>query len=422
METFQIQEELVSKGKSFAASETREGGLKALSLFNSILQHGKDTTGEIHYLQGLIAAGLSENNQTDALYFVAESSLNEGIENFPESPYTKEMMKTLSILYFKKEKYPQSSEVFQKLLEKFPEEKGDSLFWLALMESDLKKKEALFTEVYEKHPTSTYADEAYIRKYSLEEYIQENPVAVNHLKSFHKLFPNSPYNILSYYLLGFYDKSVQAFNAFEEVPAYFKNIKERALIGQVKSLYHENRIEEAIAILEKMNTDESLLWLSKGYILQNNEMMAEKILTEMHNKFQTAKLTRGYYLAEMWRERGLLSLRQEDYTTALKHFLSAEDAAKGNIYNTDELLSLWILQSECYKKMNEMENAMLALSRVANYNDVSSLRIKAMYLRAEIYELQGRFELAKKQWEATSLKGGEWALKSQQKLEKNYVY
>ena len=44
-----------------------------------------------------------------------------------------------------------------------------------------------------------------------------------------------------------------------------------------------------------------------------------------------------------------------------------------------------------------------------------------MYLRAEIYELQNRPELALKQLEATASKGGEWSQKAKEKLEK-YVY
>ena len=53
---------------------------------------------------------------------------------------------------------------------------------------------------------------------------------------------------------------------------------------------------------------------------------------------------------------------------------------------------------------------------------ISPLRIKAMFLRAEIYELQGRPELAIKQLEAAARKGGEWAQKAQEKLEQVYGY
>ena len=65
---------------------------------------------------------------------------------------------------------------------------------------------------------------------------------------------------------------------------------------------------------------------------------------------------------------------------------------------------------------------MLLLSRVINDDVISPLRIKAMFLRAEIYEMQGRPELAIKQLEAAARKGGEWAQKAQEKLEKTYGY
>jgi len=45
---------------------------------------------------------------------------------------------------------------------------------------------------------------------------------------------------------------------------------------------------------------------------------------------------------------------------------------------------------------------MLLLSQVVNDEVISPLRIQAMFLRAEIYEIQGRPELAAKQWEAAA--------------------
>ena len=65
---------------------------------------------------------------------------------------------------------------------------------------------------------------------------------------------------------------------------------------------------------------------------------------------------------------------------------------------------------------------MKILSQVINEDAVSGLRLKAMYLRAEIYEEQGREELALKQLEALAKKGGEWSLKAKEKLEKDYRF
>jgi hypothetical protein len=62
------------------------------------------------------------------------------------------------------------------------------------------------------------------------------------------------------------------------------------------------------------------------------------------------------------------------------------------------------------------------LSKAINDDAISSLRIKAMFIRAEIYAIQGRNDLARKQLEATSKKGGEWALKAKQKLDMEYGY
>ena len=65
---------------------------------------------------------------------------------------------------------------------------------------------------------------------------------------------------------------------------------------------------------------------------------------------------------------------------------------------------------------------MLLLSQIINEDAASNLRIKAMYLRAEIYELEERHDLAIKQLEATSIKGGDWALKAKTKLEETYGF
>ena len=65
---------------------------------------------------------------------------------------------------------------------------------------------------------------------------------------------------------------------------------------------------------------------------------------------------------------------------------------------------------------------MMLLSKVINDNAISGLRLNAMYLRAEIYEQQGRHDLAIKQLEATAKKAGEWALKAKEKLEKDYGF
>lgn len=168
--------------------------------------------------------------------------------------------------------------------------------------------------------------------------------------------------------------------------------------------------------------EESTYWLAVAYSKSENDEDAEKILTQMCDKYQSAKITRGYFLSRCWNEKGLIRLRKKDYSEALKNFSKAEDASKGKILTTDQKLELWIQQSLCYCAMHDYDNAILILSKVVNDDSISGLRIKAMYLRAELYELQGRHEVARRQLEATSKKGGEWALKAKEKLEKEYGY
>jgi tetratricopeptide (TPR) repeat protein len=168
--------------------------------------------------------------------------------------------------------------------------------------------------------------------------------------------------------------------------------------------------------------EESAYWLAQAYLKANQDSTAEGVLTEMVEKYRSAKVTRGYFLARTWSDLGLIAASRQDFKTALHCYRNAEDASKGKVLNTDQRLELWIQQSLCYQALGERDQAILLLSKVVNDDAISGLRVKAMYLRAEIYEAQGRSELARKQLVATSKKGGEWSFKAKTKLDKEYGY
>ena len=86
------------------------------------------------------------------------------------------------------------------------------------------------------------------------------------------------------------------------------------------------------------------------------------------------------------------------------------------VLSPDQKLDLWIQRSLCYKELGQLDQAMKLLSDAVNDEAISGMRVKAMYLRAEVYEQQGRPELALKQLEAVSKKGGEWGKMAQDKL------
>jgi tetratricopeptide (TPR) repeat protein len=338
--------------------------------------------------------------------------------------------------------------------------------------------------VYEIFPFSPLAPEAYLRYYSFKDYLQEESKALEHLQGFEKKYPDSPYLIDAHYLLALnacpkntelitatpYRRAIEALDKVEssfeftysqnQIPIeslpHFCLVRYRACLDKASILMKEaeNSVldEERIASLkvsEKILSsirsemsdpqypksrpligqkgydhlqEESSFMLIKCHIKIGDEVNAEKLIAEILEKYQSNKITRGYYLSRVWYERGMIAKQREEHFFALQCFKHAEECSKGKISSNEELLGLWIEQSQCYRSLGKEDDAMLILSRIINYDAVSSLRLKAMFLRAEIYEQQGRFELARKQLEAVAKKGGEWASKAQFKLEERYVY
>lgn len=168
--------------------------------------------------------------------------------------------------------------------------------------------------------------------------------------------------------------------------------------------------------------EESYYWLAQTLASAQNDPASQEILNKMLANYQKAKITRGYLLSRTYYELGQIAIRNHDCSIALDYFKKSEDASKGKVLSVDQKIDLWIQQSMCFRELHELDHAMLLLSKAINDDAVSGLRIKAMYLRAEIYATQGRHELAKKQLDAASKLGGEWALKAKRKLEEDYGY
>lgn len=182
-----------------------------------------------------------------------------------------------------------------------------------------------------------------------------------------------------------------------------------------KKNYYAKRLfeENAYPLIE----EESSFWLAQTYLKAKKDEAANHQLSEMIERYQKANISKGYYLSRALYEQGLIAMRHKDYQTALELFKKAENAAKANVLSTDQKLELWIQQSLCYRELGQLDHAILILSKVINDDTISALRVKAMYLRAQAYELQKRPELARKQLESMVKKGGVWARKAQEKLE-----
>lgn len=77
-------------------------------------------------------------------------------------------------------------------------------------------------------------------------------------------------------------------------------------------------------------------------------------------------------------------------------------------------------KSLCLKSLGEIKKAMARLAWIINRPYPSSLRIKAMILRADIYREQHRIDLAIRQLESVATKGGEWKAVAERKLQELY--
>lgn len=438
---------------------------------------------EIFYLKGLMAAHLSKGYSTNKYTEIAQEALQQGINNFPKGKFSEAAQYLLATLDYHQGRFNKAEEQFVSLSAEFPQSPlaGDALFWASCCaenDHNSEKCKHYRSLVYQHYPNSPFAAEAYFRAYSYQDYLQGDRAAIKHLHAMPERYPQAPLVMNAWYLIGLDYKRDRktatgkwickrnlnaAVDAFEAVEAAFDFLNQEKLLKEDNLDYaltvcYRARLECGLAYLtiadeaqgakrqiyleyaeevfQKLHNDfksllvcsapcsniqeENAYWLAQTCLKANKESAAEELLIEMLDKYRSAKITRGYFLSRGWYDLGLIASYRNEYKVALQCYREAVEAAKGKVLSTDQKLDLWIQQSLCHKALQEMDDAILLLSKVVNDDAVSSLRIKAMYLRAEIYESQGRRELARKQLESTSKKGGEWALKAKAKLDQDY--
>jgi tetratricopeptide (TPR) repeat protein len=439
---------------------------------------------EIYFLQGLLSSKLLDSNEKETFYTIAENSLLHCIESYPKGRCRQQSLHLLGTLYYQEKEYGRAQQIFLELAQQTPPSPyaGEAWYWAAqstemLCETPLKVQQ-LRKKAFEQFPDSPFADDAYFRYYSYQEYLKGSPEAIEHLKQLGTRFPLSPYKMNASYLIGLEalkdkrslngkekhtrdpETAIQAFGdaaaLFSQVKIpeskkeYFTLVRYRSLLEQALTLlqlaefsradlefqkaeqilsgiYQEfeipgHPISSSIknSALNENIAEESAYHLVRCYLDQNKIEQAAQVLSHILDQYHQEKITRGYYLSRAWYQRGILAMNQKDPQFAVQCFQYAEDAAKGKVLSTDELLDLWIQKSLSFQQQEMPDEAMLILSKVINYDAISSERLKAMYLRAEIYEAQGRRELARRQLQATANKGGPWAIKAKEKLDKDY--
>lgn len=224
------------------------------------------------------------------------------------------------------------------------------------------------------------------------------------------------------------ERALIYFSIAEESSSAKKDIYLQYCIGtldQLKNMIESGCIQEN-AIINRYECfpllhEECLYWLGLANLKADQEAFAINIFNFMLKKYTEADVTKGYYLSRIHYQLGVLAQNKQDYISSLKEFNLAEEASQGRFLSVDEKLDLWLKQSVCHQAMDQLENAMIILSKVINDDSISHLRLMAMFKRAELYEKLGRLELARRQLEFVAKMDGEWAEQAKFKLEHHYA-
>jgi tetratricopeptide (TPR) repeat protein len=308
----------------------------------------------------------------------------------------------------------------------------DHLLFLesALTESrDFEKARSIRKELVSRYPTSEYAPEAAFREFPEKEYELASPHAMHHLMDTIRLFGTSPFAIACHYYLGSSSTSHSSLYHFHEADRLFDEQRSQ-IPEQYKDYFNEIEKHSLLALgrlgdipsLQKLGETfpdtkaEASYLLAEAHMNAGDGALARKeleSLIEWHSKnnLETPFLAKSYYLLALEEER------MKQFQKAQELLSMAEKSATREL-----LLEVRIAKSLCLKEMGRYDDAMVILSRVINDNLASSLRLKAMFLRAELYGLKKRHDLAIKQLEACAKKGGEWGKKAREKLEYEYGY
>lgn len=430
----------------------------SLTLLDKLLtqfQENAEEREETLYLTGLIASRMLDASSLKK----AESSLQEVAKG--NGRYRDQALYALGTFYFDRKDFEKAQENFVALAESSPASSlaSEAWFWAAEAAEKIGSPghALLRAHVYQEYPHAERAADAYFRQFTYDDYLSGNHKALNHLKAFPHRFPTSPFCLVVYYLLGMheehyetaksnFEEALKAFplclNGEKRAGPIFIHFRYQAILELSKRHLEQESYEEALYLLQAMLRDfatanhplasqvlsqspypqlyeEAEYTLVQVYLKLGKCLRAQERLNKMLCHFGEAGIKKSYYLSHVWREQGKLAHQCNDYDTALRCFEIAEECGQGYLSDEQKLL-LWILQSHAYRGKKEYDVAMRLLSKVINTDIASPLRLKAMFYRAEVYELQGRPELAVRQLEAMAKKGGDWALQAQEKLRDEY--
>jgi predicted negative regulator of RcsB-dependent stress response len=114
------------------------------------------------------------------------------------------------------------------------------------------------------------------------------------------------------------------------------------------------------------------------------------------------------------------TLREYSFPDKAYALLTTFDEKSLQESNYELALEIAMEKSLCLRELKKIDQAMNILAWVINGPYASSLRVKAMILRADLYLAQHRTDLAIRQLESVVAKGGEWGAVAERKLRELY--
>lgn len=381
------------------------------------------------------------------------------------------------LTYFRKQ-YSLAVEYFRRIADVWAEDEdlaGEALLFASrAAEAMNSKKEALelSRELINRFPKTIYACEAYFRQYQFQEYLQGEKEAIKHLNKMEKRFPPNRFQIVAFYLLGLdmmrdrktdigkslrrkdlllagqhFSRGKDLYNTLEkkgkiplrekkyyrevfcrtclEVGRSYQAVGEEASEAK-KRIYREYAIKEFYDLQQLLLSSKkeplSILqecdyFLADSLVKNEDYQKAKKTIEKACIRYKEIREEKGNFVAKIWKLFGEIEIKERSYAVALDALKKAERADFFHSFTKDESLEIKILMSQCLMNTGEKKLAMRMLSDVINEQVVSSQRVRAMYLRAELYFQEGKMKQALKQLEFTAKQNGEWALAAQNRLD-----
>jgi tetratricopeptide (TPR) repeat protein len=355
--------------------------------------------------------------------------------------------------YYALKQYQQAYSLYQQLIEKGTQMPfyTEAVFWAAESACHCDRSDEAYTlrkQLWKQHPTDRYAAEAYWRSFTLHQYLSCESKALKHLHILTEYFPNSHFQIGSNLLLARQALTyrhnhphhhttmaacTQAETAWIRISSqqvipyplqqtcqslyrYAQLTKARTAIALATECSSPNKrqltLNQATNLLQDLISTElkapALYQLACIYQLKEMHEQAEQTLlilvADDINDFTPYSST----YVDAYRELSRYAIQRQSFETALTLLQHAEAVGKKNQSPIAQTLDLWIMQSICLHHLGRNDEALRMLSQIVNSPVASSLRIKAMCLRATVYQAMDQRALAIKQLQSIKRKGGHW--------------